>query len=225
MLCEDSLAATLDAVNDALFQGVKIPQRNRTAVAKWLAGRCGQPGSYEFMPAPTALDFSTAPRLFTGEPLTTRAGMACKLGNEGCRALIQLDVQTPVVATALQLAEERMAARLDDVGAPRAGYYCCGSCTVAYWRHLLAGGLDHQEQRLASGVQHLQRARLGTGRWRFFPFWYSTWTLLDLDLPEAREELQYAAPVLERVLDKGVAPRDVYAARRSEIAQRALALI
>lgn len=222
MLDETSLAATLDAVNEALFFGRKIPQRDRTAIAEWLAGRCGQHGSYEFQPAPTELDFATAPLLFTGESLSTRAGMACKLGNEGCRALITLDVRSRAVSNALQQAELQMSRRLDEAASPRSGYYCCGSCTVAVWRHLLAGGLDHREARLANGLQHLQQARLGNGRWRFFPFWYAVWALTEMAPPQATEELQYAAPVLERSLKKTPRADERYALRRQEIARRAL---
>jgi len=225
MLDETSLASTLEAVNEALFLGRKISQRDRTAVAKWLAGRCGEPRAYEFMPAPTPQDFSGAARLFTGEPLTTSGGTACKLGHEGCRALLLLGVTTRPIAAALQRAEEHMTARLDPADGPRGGYYCCGSCTVAFWRHLLVGGLDHQEQRLANGLQHLQRARLGKGAWRFFPSWYTVWALTEMEPALVREELQYAAPRLERALKRIVPPDDVYAVRRQEIARRALALV
>ncbi len=223
MLNEDSLAATLDAVNDALFSGRVIPQRQRTVVARWIGARGGQPGSYESMPAPTERDFAAGPALFTGERLTGRGGLACKLGNEGCRALIKLDVRARAVSEALERAQRRMTARLEDADSPRAGYYCCGSCTVAVWRHMLAGGLDHQELRLANGLKHLHRARLGNGRWRFFPCWYTLWTLLEIPSPEARTELQYAAPVLERALRRQPRPDDTYGLRRRQIAQQALA--
>lgn len=110
MLNPESLALTLDAVNEALFFDKKIPQRDRAAVARWLAERCAQPGSYE-SPAPTAWDLATPGKLFTGEPLTTRAGAACKLGNEASRALILLNPSARSVQTALQHAEERMTQR------------------------------------------------------------------------------------------------------------------
>lgn len=222
---ETSLAATLDALNDAFFNGRPLPTRQRQSLARWLAGRCGQPGSYEFMPAPTAQDFAAAPRLFTGEALTSRGGTACKLGNEGCRALILLDVHTRAVDGALQQAERQMAARLDDADGPRGGYYCCGSCTVSLWRHLLVGGLDYQERRLANGLQNLQRARLGNGGWRFFPSWYTVWALTEMEPELVRDELRYVAPRLERALKREPGADDIYAVRRQEIAQRALALL
>lgn len=222
MLNPESLAATLDAVTEAYFLEHKIPQRERRAVAEWLAHQCGQDGAYEGMPAPTAQDFASAPRLFTGEPLTGRGGMACKLGNEGCRALILLKVKTAAVTEALRLAEKQMIARLDPPGSGRAGFYCCGSCTVALWRHLLAGGLDHQEERLANGMKLLCKARLGNGSWRFFPSWYTVWALLEVEDTAARAELKYAAPRLERYLKRPPRMAEPYATRRAEIARRGL---
>lgn len=225
MLDRESLAATLDAVNEAGFHGRRIPRCEREAVAGWLATRCGQDGSYEKMPAPTARDFASAPRLFTGEPLTGRGGLACKLGNEGCRALIRLEVKTAAVTEARRLAAERMTARLDPPASRRAGFYCCGSCTVALWRHLLAGGLDHQEERLANGMKLLRKARLDNGGWRFFPSWYTVWTLLETEDAATRNELEYAAPRLERYLTRPPRMAEPYATRRAEIARRGLARV
>ena len=53
-----SLAATLDAVNDALFFGRRVPKADAARVARWLAGRQALPGSYADMFAPTAADFA-----------------------------------------------------------------------------------------------------------------------------------------------------------------------
>jgi len=156
--------------------------------------------------------------------MTSRGGMACKLGHEGCRALLLLGVPTRTVAHALRQAGQAMVLRLDDAAAPRGGYYCCGSCTVSFWRHLLAGGLDRQEQRLANGLVHLKKARQGNGRWLRFPPWYTVWTLTDMAPAQVRDELRYAAPVLERFLKRAPKPEDDYGLRRQEIAQRALAM-
>jgi hypothetical protein len=225
MLDSTSLALTLDAVNEALLWGRPIGKHNRLAVARWIAGRCGEPGSYESMPAPTETDFAAPAALFTGEPLTTGAGTACKLGHEACRVLLLLQAENAAVRTALARAEEQMTARLEPPDSARSGRYCCGSCSVAYWRHLLAGGLDHPEARLANGLEHLARSRQGNGRWRTFPSWYTVLTLLEADLPTARAELQYAAPVLERSLTRPSRLPEAVARRREEIARQALAKI
>jgi hypothetical protein len=102
------------------------------------------------------------------------------------------------------------------------GRFCCGKCSVGMWRNLLAGGLDRREERLRKGVGlELRAHRSGQGKWRVFPFWYSVLALSEMDLPEARAELQYVAPVLER-LSKRARPASVYGQRRHELALRAL---
>lgn len=115
-----------------------------------------------------------------------------------------------------------MAARLESPGSARSGFYCCRPCTVACWRHLLAGGLDHQEQRLANGLTLLRQARLGNGSWRSFPSWYALWALLEMEGAAARAELEYAAPRLERYLQHPPRAGSVYTTRHMEIARRAL---
>lgn len=45
-----------------------------------------------------------------------------------------------------------------------------------------------------------------------------------MDVPEAREELEYAAPVLERT-EKRARPSSLYGKRRYELARRALAAV
>jgi hypothetical protein len=45
-----------------------------------------------------------------------------------------------------------------------------------------------------------------------------------MDVPEARQELEYVAPVLERTAQRAV-PKTVYGKRRHELARRALGKI
>jgi hypothetical protein len=100
--------------------------------------------------------------------------------------------------------------------------YCCGSCSCAYWRNLAAGGLTRGEVRLAQGMKDMKARRLGTGKWRTFPFFYAVLALTEIDLPGARAELRYAAPVLEGYLRRA-ATDSTTSQRRHAIAQRALA--
>ncbi len=74
LLNNKSLAATLDAVNDAFFLGKTIPKADRAATAAWIAGRQAERPNYRCMPAPTANDFREHPRLYAGERLTSGAG-------------------------------------------------------------------------------------------------------------------------------------------------------
>jgi hypothetical protein len=63
--------------------------------------------------------------------------------------------------------------------------------------------------------------RVGQGKWRVFPFWYTVLALSEMDFPEARAELDYVAPVLERTAKRRPAS-SVYGKRRHAIACRVL---
>jgi len=218
-----SLAATLDVVNEALFFGRELSQAARQKAAAWIAGRQGGPGSYTGLFAPTARDFEDGMRLFTGERLATRAGMAHVLGEEACRALILLGASRGTVRDALAAAAVEMTRKLRRGRERKAGTYCCGKCTAALWRHLAAGGFaDADPERfLAAGLKTLRAHRLGGGKWRRFPLWYTLLALSEMDLPGAKVEMRYAAPACER-LRKRSAEDDKFARRRRALAERVL---
>jgi len=217
----NSLALTLDAINDALFFGRPIPRPARVAAATWIAARQGLDGSYASMFAPAEADFMEA-RLFTGETIASRAATGHILGEEGIRALQLLGVKTPEVRAALARAKEGMEGRVTDSASGPWGMYCCGTCSCAYWRNLAVGGLQRAEARLAQGMKQMKARRLGTGKWRTFPFFYAVLALTEIDLPGARAELRHAAPVLEGYLRRA-ATDSTTSQRRHAIAERALA--
>jgi hypothetical protein len=219
---EGSLALTLDAVNEAVLAGRRISRPARVQVATWIADRQGMSGSYADMFAPTEQDFGSA-RVFTGETIASRAATGHILGEEGIRALELLGVRTPKVRTALARAKAGMEARVTDTASRPAGMYCCGTCSCAYWRNLAVGALSRAEARLARGMKDMKARRLGTGRWRSFPFFYAVLALTEIDLPGARAELRYATPALERYLRRTAAD-NVTSQRRRAVAERALAL-
>ncbi len=219
---EGSLALTLDAVNEAVFLGRRISRPARVGAATWIAGRQGMPGSYADMFAPTEKDFVEA-HVFTGEAIASRAATGHILGEEAIRALQLLAVETPEVRAALARAKEGMEGRVTDTASQPVGMYCCGTCSCAYWRNLAVGGLTRAEARLAQGMKDMRARRLGTGKWRFFPFFYAVLALTEIGLRGARTELRYAAPVLERYLQRA-ATDNVISRRRHAAAERALAL-
>ena len=216
-----SLAATIDAVNEALFTGKQLSKADRLAAAKWIADRQGQPGSYAGMFAPTKRDFDGGIRLFAGERIRTRAATAHILGEEACRALILLGAHNKTIGAALKQATAGMLERLDAHWDSEPGVYCCGSCSASLWRHLAAGGLDKCASRLAAGMKALRGYRDGKGRWRRFPFHYTLLALTEIDLPAARREMRYAAGGCERIL-KRKSSRDKYDRRRRTVAERVL---
>jgi hypothetical protein len=217
-----SLAQTLDALNEAFFFGKQLTKAGKEAAAKWLAGRQGLPRAYADMFAPTERDFKEGLTLFTGEKIATRAGVSHILGEETGRALLLLGVQNTAVNNALERASQGIAARLSNCAAP--GGYCCGKCSVALWRHLAVGGLQeiNPERWLEGGIKTLSQYRDHSGRWGRFPFYYTLLALSEIDLPSARQEMRYAAPICERLL-KRAESMDKFAQRRRILAERILA--
>ena len=218
-----SLANTLDAVNEALFQATVLTKSERKEIAAWITSLSGKPGSYADMFAPTGVDRNNGITVYTGERIISQAAIAHILGEESCRALILLNVTTPAVKEALNRATAGMLGRLrqsENAGKVQ-GLYCCGKCSAAYWRHVLAGGLDRNEERLLAGVQELKSLRIGNGRWRRFPFYYTLLALSEMDTKPAVDEMRYAAPLLERSV-KRTMPENKFQQRRRILAEKVL---
>jgi hypothetical protein len=221
-----SLAGTIDAVNDALFFGGRIPKNEARRTALWLAGRQGLPKSYAGMFAPTDRDYAEGIRLFTGERITSGAATAHILGEETCRVLLLLEVDLEEASAALVRATHSMDDRLSQSESERGsrGFFCCGSCTASLWRHLAAGGLTKGRERLAAGVNVLKEYRNRDGGWRRFPFYYTLLALTEMNGRSALEEMRYAAPRLEQML-KRRGRGDRFDMRRRAVAERILARV
>lgn len=213
-----SLAHTLDAIQDLEFQGKKLTGFVRDEAEAWLTERHWARGAYRGLYAPTEADFLQPLKLFTGEAVTSNVGIRHILGEEAARALIMLD---PISAKAKQAVAEttdilRELAQNEDN--PH-GVFCCGKCTVSMWRHLLAAKLPNSEAIFNSGIAHLRSLRDGEGRWHSFTYYYTLYTLLDIDLPAAREELAYALPAIERALTRAARP-GIHPTRNREVLVR-----
>lgn len=224
MIHQTSLSQTLDAVGQLDFEQRKLPPAERKVVASWIAARQGLPSAYASTFAGFPGERKNGILVFTGERITSASSRHI-LGEEACRALRWLGVRDRQVQAALKRADAGLMSCLEraalDPRNTNPGKFCCGKCSVGLWRHLLAGGLDQQEERLRKGVGQVLRAhRAGQGKWRAFPFWYTVLALTEMDLPEARAELEYAAPVLELVAQRK-RPSSVYGQRRHELARRA----
>ena len=219
-----SLAKTVDAVNDAFFHRRHLTQPNRKELAWRIAQRRGKPGSYAGMFAPTDVDVRNGIRVYTGELVRSGAAIGHILGEEACRALILLGVEDSTVREALERATNGMLRRLrqtEDMSKVH-GMYCCGICSVAYWRNAMVGGLDRNEERLAAGMAALRAHRTDDGRWRRFPFYYTLLALSEMRLKAAQNEMRYAAPLLERYMKRRVADSR-FSERRHIICERILA--
>ena len=219
-----SLSQTVDAINAAQFEGRALTVTERYQVARWIAARQGLSGAYGGTFAGFPSERSRGIVLFTGERIASASARHI-LGEEASRALRLLRVRDGSVTRALEAADDglmRCLARgAEDPRKPNPGLYCCGKCSVGLWRNLLSGGLSRREERLRQGALHLGSVRDGEHGWRKFPFWYTVLGLSEMDMTEAKAELQYAAPALERTASRPVASA-VYARRRQELAARVL---
>jgi hypothetical protein len=215
-----SLSRTVDAVNAAVFDGRVLSTTERMQAARWIAARQGLSGAYGGTFAGFPSERSNGLVLFTGERIASASARHI-LGEEASRVLRLLRVRDRVVTRALEAADDGLIRLLkraaEDPLKRNPGLYCCGKCSVGLWRNLLAGGLDRREERLHRGALHLRAVRDGEHGWRKFPFWYTVLALSDMDGAEAKAELKYAAPVLERAARRTV-PSAVYARRRQQLA-------
>lgn len=227
----DSLGDTINAINSALFQPATLSQDTCIEAALWIADRQGLPGSYAGMFAPTGYDYAFGTLTFTGEPVRSGAAMGHLLSEEACRALFQLGGHAPApVGQALERARQAIFKRIEQSEAPgkwgSAGVYCCGTCSVALWRHLQASGNPDDRRRLENGLVELHRHRDGAGRWKRFPFYYTLLALSEMDLPGVRAEILYAGNVIERALRRlnkaGPDGQSLHDWRRKVILERTL---
>jgi hypothetical protein len=219
-----SLSQTVDAITAAQFDGRALAATERRQAARWIAARQGLSGSYGGTFAGFPSERSKGIVLFTGERIASASARHI-LGEEASRALRLLRVRDHSVTRALEAADEGLMRCLvraaEDPRKRNPGLYCCGKCSVGLWRNLLSGGLSRREERLRRGALHLRSVRDGDQGWRTFPFWYTVLALSEMDLDEAKAELKYAAPALERTATRPVAS-GVYARRRQELAARTL---
>ncbi len=223
LVFSNSLARTLDAINDAYFTGQKLTKAERLEVARFITSRHGQPYSYANTFAPLKKDFTDGIKLFTGERMgtgSTSGAVMHILGEEACRALHLLNVSDKKVKAALAEATAGMQARLDQ-DTYKHGIYCCGKCSAALWRHAVVGTFRDTEKLLVAGMKALKVRRDGKNRWRTFPFYYTLSALAEINLPAAKKEIKYAAPSIERFLRRK--PKgDKYDKRRRIIAEKVL---
>jgi len=220
-----SLDDALDRLQHAHFYGEKLTPREQRALTRFIAERQGGPGAYAGSFALTAPERKAGIRAFTGE-LFTSASARHIAGEECCRVLATLRGRDPRVERALAAARGNLASRiLPGVDAsPNAGAFCCGKCTVAFWRHIAAGGFNAPQQRLAEGMRLLRSRRDGKGGWRRFPFYYTLLALTEIGPGLAGHELKYASTVFKRRLARKPGP-DKYARRRHDIMARAAAIV
>jgi hypothetical protein len=217
-----TLASAVDFLNDAQFYGREPSRAEQEAVASFIASRQGGEGAKAGSFALTRAERAAGIRVFTGE-LMTYAAARHIIGEECCRVLRYLKEPSAAVKSALATASTNMAEHIlpgVDAG-DHPGVYCCGKCTVAFWRNITAGGFNEPEKRLDDGVQFLHQHRDGKRGWRRFPFYYTLLALSEIESRAAKAEIEYAADAIKSRLSRKPA-NDIYAQRRYDVIQRAL---
>jgi hypothetical protein len=214
----DSLAATLDAVDEALFYDRELPDQELEAAARWLAGRQAHSGQWAGMFAPTGLDYSQGVALFSGERLHTRLGARNVLTAEAARLLALCHSALP--------RREDMLARTDRwLAAQCFAHDCmigeCGHSAIGLMRYIAVRDGARAGAWLDEHLAMLAQRRDGNGRWIGLPTYYVLLTLTEIDRPLARQELTYAQPACVRAL-KRLPGEDPVVQRRRAILLRAL---
>jgi hypothetical protein len=219
ILVPSSLTETLDNINESLLYGEPISGEEGLQAARWIATCQGGKGSYRGLFAPTPQDFEEGIRLFTGERLVCASARHI-MGQEAARALWLLGGQENTLREVYEQATQWMQ---DEATFRQSGRYCCGRCTLAFWRHYGVGDFPDKERLINRGLHEMQSRRSADGKWQTYPFYYSIYTLASLGFTAAREELSYARPAIERYLHRPGS--GIYAKRRIRIFSQALALI
>jgi hypothetical protein len=216
LLDATSLVKTVDNINAMFLTGQIIAPEEGLEAARWIATRQGEKGAYRTMFTPTQSDFEQGIHVFTGEKLVYASARHI-MGEEAARVVWLLGRQDPGVRVAYDRATGWMHA---DKGFQQTGTFCCGRCTLAFWRHFWVGNFTNKEESLLKGLQALEAARQGNGKWRRYPFFYAVYTLLDINLEPAYGELKYARLAMEQSLKR--ARSEVYSQRRRIILEKAL---
>ena len=216
VLDSTSLMKTVENINEMFLFSETIPQEEGLEAARWIVSRQGEKGHYRYLFAPTPSDFEQGMHLFTGEKLVC-ASARHVMGQEAARAAWLLGSRDPIVKVAYDRATSWMH---EDPGFIHSGTYCCGRCTLAFWRHFWVGNFENKGAYIIKGLQSMKDYRLGDGKWHRFPFFYAVYTLVDLDLEPAYAELKYARPVIEKNLENTRAGK--YSKRKVAILQKAL---
>ena len=219
ILDHNSLVHTLDNINMHMLLGETISPQAGLEAARWIASRQGGKGAYRGMFAPTEADFEQGIHVFTGETLTCASARHI-MGEEAARAAWTLGRQDAEVRAAYERASAWMRASTESF---KDGTFCCGRCTLAFWRHYWVGDFGDKEALISRGVQTMKTQRVEDGKWRRYPFYYTIYTLQELDLEAARAELKYARQAMERLLRSK--REGSFSQRRKLILEKALGLI
>jgi hypothetical protein len=205
----ERLYKTIDAVNEMIYEGRFITGEQRDEIVGWIASRQYRTGANAGFFRPTHLDQQEPLRLFTGEAVKTHFATDLIPALEAARALCMLCEYRPLLESWLRPLEARLAETCLNDGVTLGEW---AHTAAAYLRYLAARGNPNKLQAQLDLIHSLQD---GAGRWIRLPFYYTLFTLLEIDHPRAFAELAYAAPTCEQLLRK--APRESITDQRRRV--------
>lgn len=95
------------------------------------------------------------------------------------------------------------------------GSYCCGKCTVSFWRALNVGLFDRKEERLEEGMRILKKNRKNKSEWSRFPFFYTLSALNEIKFDLVEDEVRYVSETINKKVNKY--KKSKYYSRRNKI--------
>jgi hypothetical protein len=220
-----TLSAVIDNVNDIFFYNKPVDDKMISYIISFLAERLAAPGGYAKTFAPLADELKNT-RLFTGEKPSPLSASHI-LAEESCRALLLLGKNSIIARETLATASKSLEAliyrvELNSSKRKIPEFFCCPKCTCGLWRNLAVGNLPTAQYKLKNGVDTLKKVRDSKGGWKLFPFHYTLFTLLEINLPQAKQELQYAAKRCNNELKKKRGSSSIYSQRQMDVMKRVL---
>ena len=211
-MVRESLAATVDRVNDRLFRGGGIEGDEAGRVIDALLARRVLDGSRAGLFEPSDKDASKPVRLFTGERVHTKLALRHVLSLEAGRILHLLDGDREDVQAAvdgLLTVSWRTCYGKD---------HCiigeCAYSSIAFLRLLASLERPEHTDWIEEHIDLIRHHRDRTGRWDRFPFHYTALSLVEANTLSAHRELDYADQALRRSGRRGRGDRQAEGRRR-----------
>lgn len=214
MESSEGLAQVLERAEAALRQGPAAVAPTRNDLVRSLLDRQIQSGRKAGLFAVSLSDWERGPHLWTGEPIRTKLATEQVFSQEAARLLCRLAGGDPTVERAVASASTRLA------GTCYALQHCtigeCATSFIGYVRFLAAVLGDNAHAEIAPRIHTLSQCRLGDGRWKRFPLFYTALVLSELRLPAAKDELLYAREACVRAARHNSID-EPYAHRRAQL--------
>lgn len=211
-MVRESLAGTVDRVNDRLFRGGGIEGDEAGRVIDALLTRRVLDGSRAGLFEPSDRDGSQPVRLFTGERVHTKLALRHVLSLESGRILHLLGRDREDVRGSI---EELLAVSWRTCfGKDHCIIGECAYASIAFLRLLATLDRPEHAEWIEDHIALIRHHRDRTGRWDRFPFHYTALSLVEANTLSAHRELDYADQALRRSGRRGRGDREAEGRRR-----------